>query len=1359
MINRPNLNLTMEHRKITRYYNERTKIYANTTLKRLQQIDEKRNLKDDKTSNLRKVAKKTSYYAELRIKRRDSMRSTIEKWYNVVEQSFDLISYNLCAQSAIINDKVIQDYFTDIFPLIKSYPELVLDLASLVPDPPSEIASCLNHKNLTHPSESVVEDAFVYSPIHEIVLDVKQRYLINMPGHVIRTYLNGDKDKMPSYNHRVNSELFLQLSNQSRWNNIWVQIAASIFYVDNSSPAKGLQNTILEVSNVRRYGRELLTIQTICYLLKQWKMLPFTVRPDGKLDISDSNTSWTTSMIPLIYSLLELSKEEKGNNVTPDFLIPIIKYRIKAAHESFETYTLDHKGVYSSLFKLISMNLHSYARYTYSRNMEQQNLTYHEGNVERFINEEEKQKILKLGLEKADPEFFKVFQSYLMKLNKGSPTQNTELARFLMNVLIIMGNAGIYYKTSLVLEKVQSVESQTLGPLHFPKPTHHIVTNDIKIDFKTNWKSGSPIFKIIEEQYRKDATSVLQVLDETNLQEWFYTLLTNRSQGFKVDVDTFASKLNIQEELIKELRNVGQVRIAAFLLDNDTFSVMDKFVDQLRQDGICTIRFQNNRRARIVEIVPNVDQTAYAIVLAIFEELKAVKEEIAVGKQIGGVVDMSLQLRITGLDKGVSIFSDVKAMDAHTQPDVAVMFLKILSEIISDNNTGPSNYFPFKTMPCHVEHKEDGGLDSSVVEQIKIPSLSQILLFVAANRLNKKYSLKDSIFNCTIQINPTIFESGRFDTSAQHTKLLAYVANHVYDHIKRVLPNLVGKYLYGFRKFGDDSYEFLENSALDKNQLDDLIHQIITLTDESLFQVGLKTETELSAYYGDFLQQLALCGIVVPKSPRSSIYTDERSALVTRDVVDLITNLSNIITASAQRTYSPENVIPIVRTIWAINRVFRLMPSKQMSVCDDLLPYIKQFGNAYYLEYPYIMISLPPLNFPNQTFEFSNGLVLPRSSNLRTVGDCKLNYLWNELFSVEDRKKLFVVKSNLIGDGTLIGVYEFFVNHTRSTHILPSLLLYKFNRSQTLSKKRYEKLEDPIMKMAKIGSNYFNQTMLTLSFTAAANLRSTYGITLPDNLYYYMKPIEQLKDLFHTRSETGDEAVILNDAFIEFTNRNFKNVPKDIKDKIINTCIFWEKTELRCTNYYDEEPNLPIMPGYNIQSDYFQIIQVVGNALRNAQRQNRALVSFTTRYGGSYNMEAILKYGTKARLADINGSGMAFKMFLDAMQLPSRMRDAVIQLFKSDEVLLLHDLYSSGFQPEQMFAISDSVKNIPNFIHHKIRLPPSAVGIINVMYRDYLLMTAHLGSPEYAYTPVLAPETLINYNLRRLLRKVGISAM
>lgn len=357
----------MKKGKINRNFTKRTDILKQLLLTKIQKLEQKLKNKNElfkDSQSIKKEAKITLSYAQSRITQRVNDKPRIDLFYDIIDNKYSDICFDLCAKEALISSDTIST-FSNVFPLIKTYPDLVIDIATIFPNPPDIICNYLDSCNLWEPEINLVTDAFTFDPVTSQVMDAKYRYLINMDGNLIRDYL--DDRNNTNLNIKVNCELFLQLSNQSRWNNLWVQIAATFFYMDTISQSKALQNLKLDFLTDRRYATSLITLQTIAYIIRKFTMLPFSIRQDGRLDISDFKQKWTTCLIPLLYSLLELSKEEKGCNINEEFLIPVICYRVKCAYTSFETETLDRKSLYSSMIKLITSKLTKYARYHYDK--------------------------------------------------------------------------------------------------------------------------------------------------------------------------------------------------------------------------------------------------------------------------------------------------------------------------------------------------------------------------------------------------------------------------------------------------------------------------------------------------------------------------------------------------------------------------------------------------------------------------------------------------------------------------------------------------------------------------------------------------------------------------------------------------------------------------------------------------------------------------------------------------------------------------------------------------------------------------------------------------------------------------------
>lgn len=1327
-------------------------------------LKQKRSESSDSVAKIEKIIKRLSYDAEyLRLRIEDN--PMVEKFITYLsdEANFTTFSRSFGDQEAVITKQVQSDY-DDLFFIFRSHPDLIIDLAHLFPNPDKSICDLLDRNELWDPSPELIENAYLQKD-KGLVVDIKYRYLVNMSSTRLIQYL-GRNEVHP--NVITNAKMFLKLSHQSRWSDIWKQVLVSMFYYDSESQKRSLGPLKFRgLSSMRRTAKDLVTLQTIAYILKKFDNLPFFVTQNNSLRLNSITKVWGVSLIPLIFSLLELSKEERGCNIHGNYTISAIQYRITAAFTSFETEMLESKGTYGSLMKMVTHSLSSHSRLTWDPSFQSAVITNYGAGTEITATKDEKTNLTTL-LQDTNELFRRTFLHDLQVMKKYEPTCITRRARYLLSLLTIYPNPGIYFKTALSLEAVKSIEGKIEHIINFPKPSERFEYYDFFLDIKREWTSGDPIWGYIRERFEEIVNdSVNSVFDKNlNMENKFASLLTNNSQGLRIDTSSFSKELNLPEELAQTIGSVGQVRIASFLLRNDIFRIPKLFLDTLTQDAACTTRFQNFRRSRIVEIVPNVDQTAYALILLIFEDIKPKYDDMAVGKQRGGIGDMKLQLHATSSPYNISIFSDVKGMDTSTQPSVGIMFPSMVAEIINQRELGPDKYFIFSsgeytvhsTVDPFVQFVSDKPITPVVpTKKQKLQALALALNLVTSQRSNKPYRLKDPIFGVNLKINPVIFESGRFDTTFQHTMLLKILGDKVYADFKMLHPQLDSMFFAQRRRFGDDAIDVLVcQPGIDIQLVTDLV---VELTNKILAQCGFKTETEVSSFYADFLQQMAFCGIQVPKSARSSIFTDERGSLRNRDPIDSISNLINVIMAAAQRCHAASNVISIIRPMWNVLRYFRLVGVNPAKISgSSWAPFLVGSRNRFYFRYPYLLINLPPINFWAQMTEVGPDLYLKARAPLKTVGDCGYLWLWDSLFTAQEKRDILA----FVDDGTEL--VKTFFNRTKDTVIRQCLILGGFIRSQMLSKKRNKELEVPLKAMADASREYYDKNKLQKSLLATHALRETYGITLPDSLCFYMKPTEQIMDMFASVLESAEEAEHLNREYISYILKHSDKNPKKIEKAIIATSVFFFETSEPVERHAQSYPELPIVPCYYSGSCYGNALTTHGLTL-SSDEISKAVLTFQARHKSAFNLNIVMQYGLQIRSLAVPA---AMELFFEALSLPSGVEADIRDLINAQSFHMLTDTYKSGFQPEQLFLVSGDKVFSSTFLHQFRGKPTnenpqgrmSQVGTTTgeLMFRDYLLMNSHRTHP-YKYEFLWSDASFNLIEQASILRNKGTKAV
>nr|QPG92977.1 hypothetical protein [Skokie reo-like virus] len=1150
----------------------------------------------------------------------------------------------------------------------RMFPEILLEIAKVWKKPPDKIARYIDSGGMF----ATCKDAsFKYDPITQRTLPSDIRYMYNENLHDL------GKGGLES---KLNMSLFHKLGGQGRWGNIWMEILSATLYMDDVTEELALGRLgFFSCRNEPRGPMDLLTIQTIMYILRRWNNFPFFVTPRGVVVNPKFTGECSTCVLPLLYSLLELSSEERMFNTVDVLTEVMIMERLSAAKTSFESHMLNNKGTYPSFIPLITTQLSKSIKIRYSG---WQEIVTELENVDEYIPNGSGIDVQ--GLERKCKSDHQELWKLINRMRELDSAERTETARWLIMWCLSAGNPGIYYRTSLVLEYEKSVGAQIHEVIQTPKRKSLYLDQGLEMTLQYDWESISGPLKFIHDRYAAEVEKIVPKL--RNMEEYYVSLLTSNSQGQKVDPRDVVVE-NVPE-VLRAMNSVKQKRIAAFTFNRDPYESYIEFKKSLMRDGICTIRFQNDRRARIVEIVPNQDQIGWAVVLAVFEEIKKNDVRMAVGKQKGSVYDMMYQLEATGDGSAVVIYSDVSGADASTQPFLATLFGQIIAEELIKHSHTDHRYFA-----CHTEEVIDTNMSRHI-----IPALGRALLAVINTRAQKNYLLKDPITNVSMKIKPAIFESGRYDTSAQHTTMYTYAHEYTYNQYKNTGP----KWQISARKFGDDSIEIARSisNVPDFNDLDEYIR----MSSEDMKKLGFKIEINASRFYGDFLQQSALNGRVVPKSARSSIYTDERQNSTNRDVIDRIGIVANVVNAAAQRGYAPENLMSLTKQAWAIIRHERFRSDHLLKMRGfRLWPEIKMFS------YPMTLIFFPPMNTQNPNL-LIDGVYLPRSSHLRTVGNSKLVWIINKLTSDIEKTMLLTFRE----DGKYVSAYSLLKDRLETLGIRQALILQAYSRSGSLSKTREELLEKEIYQMAERLGEYKNQRKRMKSLQAIGMLK-TMGIQVPDSISYYHRPITRIKDLFASVSESVIEAEYLNDQLILYLNRYSKISPRDIRLSVevaaLHIKYSGEQMEL-----FDICEKYPLLPGYRSESDWGRALRMMGHPIFSRGRVGKIFGTYS-KYGNSFPLDLAIKKGVEA----LAHSEVAFGLFVDAIDIPEQHKTEFKNLVMSSDVIAVNDYYNSGFQQAELFGINGLFDPSQTLINFSDIVPNSIQNQMRVMVRDFLL--------------------------------------
>lgn len=1185
----------------------------------------------------------------------DMKTSFTDKTLVITKDEFDYLCSKLSHLDALITSEDIKKINDITFKIIKN-DENLFNIAHMFPDPPPKVKKALDSELLWKPDDSIVDFKY-YDDIHQ-PSKTDMRYMINQQ-------LKNLNEKDPQ--HAINKQLFEKLASQSRFTGLWREILIALIYRDQITEAQALQNvSIRKWNNKERLTYDLITHQSIAYILKKLEFYPFYHRGNRLILINNPNGS--TGVISLLFSLLELSKEERMFNTIQELTELIIIERAGYATISFESLALKHKSKYSSLIQVVTTSLKDSVKVKYvgKGEVEDHVVNLPEINLECLDAYE----INNGGWKKIWPEL----ERYLQCISKEKDLyKRTETARWLITWLLIAGNPGIFFRTSLLLEYEKSVGPQINNVFETPVPDEKVLEGNL--EFITSYKHfGNDTLKKVAIQFNEILEKYIRKIKKP--EEHFVSILTANSQGQKVEPkDVHVRNL---PEIFKNINSVKQLRLASFAYDRQPYEAYSSFKQALLSDGKCTIRFQNNRRARIVEMVPNVDQTAWQLVLMLFELWKHDERAMAVGKQKGSVFDMLPQLQATGTIGMVSLFSDISGADASVQPIIGTLFAQLMAMYLIKNGSDISKYFSC----ADTEYVTLNG------KSVKIPALAKCLLTVIACRNQKNYELLDAITKQSLLVKPAIFESGRYDTSAQHTMMFLLLQRCAEADVK--MSNPAFSWTIAPLKFGDDSYESLTSKTNVEN-LEDLV-AYINKSNYHMKQLGFKMENAASRYVGDFLQQMAFNGRVISKSARSSVFTDERQQTSGRDILDRIDVMLGVIHSAAQRGYAPENLVTMSLPLWNLLR-FVIFPA-------ELRGRFSSLSHNPYFVYPLELIFYPPYNAPNPNL-YLEGVYLPRSGYGRTVGTSKLVWILNKIMLEEEKRSV------ILGGST----YEIAKDKLEALGILHAMIITSQSRNAKLSRTRSELLDDEIEQMAATLKDYMDNNKLTMSYHADEILKAK-GFEVPDVLKYHLRPKSRIQDMFASAVESELERSRLDDEMIRYLNRFSKDVPIAIKRKITAAGIWF--TQQETTTGFNIISKFPLMAGYRENDYYDRLIKILGHPI--FSRSNVTRIANFDKYGNGFPFEKALLYGAKAKTLGDD----ILSLYLDLLAIPDSLKEKFNELLVEFETVPITDDYTTGFNKSEFFGISGDAEILKMRLNI-VDLPQAFIDRAALYLRDYLI--------------------------------------
>ena len=708
------------------------------------------------------------------------------------------------------------------------------------------------------------------------------------------------------------AQMVISLGLQSRFLDCCGQISSILCLKQRRSYYESHGHEEDSTDKYYKRGIDLVGMYTIKLLLNKYTLMPF-IETNYRYFPRVSEKDCVANLPQFIYALLQIAVLEFTNVYNKTDAELAVKYLFENSGYSLCQGYLDSRG------RLRDIEMHLIMKLSTIRTIERsENATpVRSLTLDNFIdfNFEELNKSLPKLVEKMTPTDIEIYNRLCTKITMAQklndPDKVLHQVVHCRMLLYCITCPSIFNKTSLKLEYEKSASPVIKEGMNYPPVTESIVLSDgSTIPIAWDWDKSNLVFRDIKEEfdlnYRDELIMYLKKLD---FEARYADVMTNRSEGVKT----------ISSDIPEALQKISNTRTISLALNPDDMNVWDKFLGKLRSGGKCTIRYQIDRRARVVVMVIKQKQSQQIINLEGFNKLKTLCESVDVGRQKGDIRNCAFQLYSSSGTRGLCNSSDMKGQDAHTLPITTDFINDLYMQTVRDNNH-KRMFFSNETEYDVLHHQENR------VVRKKLSGIFKLGALVMRNDKPTKYVLDDKFF--TFQeddpfiVSDFTFPSGLYGTTAQHTTLLAL------DHDSSVRAwnehHGVENRIWSAGRFvGDDKFQLIWGK-------DDDIRKFLEFSKLRYKVMNFESETTYSYIFATFLQNDCIGGVYCPKPHRMSMFTEEKGEVHRRERLSVIQNIISTCRIFAQRTFSPDNVGVIIFNIWNLLRVYNYGIDKEL---------------------------------------------------------------------------------------------------------------------------------------------------------------------------------------------------------------------------------------------------------------------------------------------------------------------------------------------------------------------------------------------------------------------------------------------
>lgn len=625
-----------------------------------------------------------------------------------------------------------------------------------------------------------------------------------------------------------------------------------------------------------------------------------------------------------------------------------------------------------------------------------------------------------------------------------------------------------------------------------------------------------------------------------DLESKFIEIATTNSAGLSVDErrarsEDITKKYGDNEDA-KMLQQCAGVRLfdVLYLIRNNLQS-WEQFLSGWNTDNVAGLRYQTGRRVRLIQMLRSVYMLSPFIIKTVLEPSIMASEVTATGKTTNDIRDAYAQCVGTSISVRANS-DDVTGMDTSTHKMQTGFITNIILRYLENARSEIGTFFIRDSNTVRVKHYNLQD-DNSINECVEDISVVEAMVMLDNYSSNAPRRYKAGYFSSSVYTSNISFESGTYKTSIQHTRLLSAI----YLYIKKQFER---KYaMHGLRIYisvlGDDQFSYTVAVGTDV-ELIKIAEAIRDKVTSILKKFGYITDSTFERGFGEFLKQVAICGVPIPFSVRLPQFSSERGEK--GSVLDRIKNMLGVADELSARVPFSQGIVGYKYLIAMILGIFGVSKARTTS---DLEGIVKKSGFLYkwmtkdiaYLTgrklwYIALQTGIPfpkTLNSKQGCFlTFSspaycrrilsfakrdaikydyNQPIVTRIKNLPTIQ----KLYWTQMYRLRGEeyiKSLFNSSDNFVPI-TLEERYD--MNKLVDLGFYDGYMLYQYAQGVN---KRLE-LGQGFKDLQELGNSYLDRSLVNVSRLSSYKLE-TMGIHVPEAFVYYNRSGARLESVVQT---------------------------------------------------------------------------------------------------------------------------------------------------------------------------------------------------------------------------------------------------